>query len=168
MPFGLLALACLSLSLSSCADNRAESAPSSSGYQRSLPIGDLPSSSSSAESQMGSSTAVAPSSESSATTEPSSSSVVYYTVSIYQSYYIENEGRYGNPRFDTSVTREAGQPLFKDIKGENDLRGMCRPVFNAISGMYYLNAFYQDEGCETHISKNFIVDSAMSIYYYCE
>ena len=168
MPFGLLALACLSLSLSSCADNRAESVPSSSGYQWSLPIGDLPSSSSSAESRRGTSTAVAPSSESSAAPEPSSSSVVYCTVSIYQSYYIEEKGEYGNPRFDTSVTREEGQFLFKDTKEEHDLRGICRPDYRGLGQIYFMFAFYKNEKCRERIMDGFAVDADLSIYYYCE
>lgn len=167
MPFGLLALACLSLSLSSCADNRAESVPSSSGYQWSLPIGDLPSSSSSAESRRGTSTAVAPSSESSAAPEPSSSSAVYCTVSIYQSYYIEDKKSYGNPRFDTSVTREAGQLLCKDIKESHDLEGLCRPDYHALGQFYLMSAFYADEKCSVCVSADFVVNADISIYYYC-
>ena len=169
MPFGLLALACLSLSLSSCADNQAESVPSSSVYQWSLPIGDLPSSSSSAESRRGTSTAVAPSSESSAAPEPSSSSVVYCTVSIYQSYYIREKGCYGDPRFDTSVKREDGQVLYKDAKEQNALFAVCGPTLHhIIGGWYEMNGFYKDEWCTDYISWAFVVKADLSIYYYCE
>ena len=145
MPFGLLALACLSLSLSSCADNRAEWVPSSSGYQWSLPIGDLPSSSSSAESRRGTSTAVAPSSESSAAPEPSSSSAVYCTVSIYQSYFLEEERIYGNPRFDTSVIYEAGHVLFETRDESHALLNRCRPVYSPSGGVYIESFFYFDK-----------------------
>ena len=141
MPYGLLAVACLGLSLSSCADNQAESVPSSSGYQWSLPIGDLPSSSSSAESRRGTSTAIAPSSESSAAPEPSSSSAVYCTVSIYQSYFIEEERTYGNPRFDTSVTYEAGHVLFETREESHALLNRCRPVYSP-SGGVYIESFF--------------------------
>lgn len=167
MPFGLLALACLSLSLSSCADNRAESVPSSSGYQWSLPIGDLPSSSSSAESRRGTSTAVAPSSESSAAPEPSSSSVVYCTVSIYQSYYIEDKKSYGNPRFDTSVIYEAGQILFSSVEEKNALADRLRPVFHPTGGTYVVDYFYPDEECTKRIPNGLVIEADLRIFYRC-
>ena len=170
MPFGLLALACLSLSLSSCADNRAEWVPSSSGYQWSLPIGDLPLSSPSVESRRGTSTAVAPSSESSAAPEPSSSSVVYCTVSIYQSYYIENEGRYGNPRFDTSVVYEAGTLLYSNFDERSDLMEKCRDDYRPIGGdgAYGFHAFFYDKECTRYIGYDCYINSDFRIYYYCD
>ena len=167
MPYGLLAVACLGLSLSSCADNRAESVPSSSGYQWSLPIGDLPSSSSSAESRRGTSTAVAPSSESSATPEPSSSSVVYCTVSIYQSYYIEDRKSYGNPRFDTSVIYEAGQILFSSVEEKNALADRLRPVFHPTGGTYVVDYFYPDEECTKRIPNGLVIEADLRIFYRC-
>ena len=167
MPYGLLAVACLSLSLSSCADNRAEWVPSSSGYQWSLPIGDLPSSSSSAESLRGTSTAVAPSSESSAAPEPSSSSVVYCTVSIYQSYYIEDKKSYGNPRFDTSVIYEAGQILFSSVEEKNALADRLRPVFHPTGGTYVVDYFYPDEECTKRIPNGLVIEADLRIFYRC-
>ena len=167
MPYGLLAVACLSLSLSSCADNQAESVPSSSVYQWSLPIGDLPSSSSSAESRRGTSAAVAPSSESSAAPGPSSSSVVYCTVSIYQSYFIEEERTYGNPRFDTSVTYEAGHVLFETREESHALLNRCRPVYSPSGGVYIESFFYFDKECTRHILGGFVIESDLMIFYYC-
>ena len=167
MPYGLLAVACLSLSLSSCADNRAEWVPSSSGYQWSLPIGDLPLSSSSAESRRGTSTAVAPSSESSAAPEPSSSSVVYCTVSIYQSYYIEDKKSYGNPRFDTSVIYEAGQILFSSVEEKNALADRLRPVFHPTGGTYVVDYFYPDEECTKRIPNGLVIEADLRIFYRC-
>ena len=167
MPYGLLAVACLSLSLSSCADNQAESVPSSSVYQWSLPIGDLPLSSPSVESSGKESTAFGPSSESSAAPEPSSSSAVYCTVSIYQSYFIEEERTYGNPRFDTSVTYEAGQILFSSVEEKNALADRLRPVFHPTGGTYVVDYFYPDEECTKRIPNGLVIEADLRIFYRC-
>ena len=167
MRYGLLAIGCLGLSLSSCVDNQIESALSSSTYRRSSTIGSLPSSSSSAESSGKESMALGSSYESSAKPESSGSQTIYYTVSIYQSYYIEDERSYGNPRFDTSVTREAGQLLCKDIKESHDLEGLCRPDYHALGQFYLMSAFYIDEKCSKCVSADFVVNADISIYYYC-
>ena len=167
MPYGLLAVACLSLSLSSCADNQAESVPSSSVYQWSLPIGNLPLSSPSVESSGKESTAFGPSSESSAAPEPSSSSAVYCTVSIYQSYFIEEKRTYGNPRFDTSVTYEAGHVLFETREESHALLNRCRPVYSPSGGVYIESFFYFDKECTRHILGGFVIESDLMIFYYC-
>ncbi|MCR5092303.1 MAG: hypothetical protein K6B51_06375 [Bacilli bacterium] len=99
---------------------------------------------------------------------PSSSTAVHYTVSIYQSYYIEEKGEYGNPRFDTSVMREEGQFLFKDTKEEHDLRRICRPDYRGLGQIYFMFAFYKNEKCRERIIDGFAVDADLSIYYYCE
>ena len=170
MPYGLLAVACLSLSLSSCADNQAESVPSSSVYQWSLPIGDLPLSSPSVESSGKESTAFGPSSESSAAPEPSSSSAVYCTVSIYQSYFIEEERTYGNPRFDTSVTYEAGTLLYSNFDERSDLMEKCRDDYRPIGGdgAYGFHAFFYDKECTRYIGYDCYINSDFRIYYYCD
>lgn len=167
MRYGLLAIGCLSLFLSSCADNQVESAPSSSRYQWSSTIRSLPSSSSSAESSGKESIAFGSSSESSAKLESSSSTTVYYTVSIYQSYYIEKEGRYGNPRFDTSVIYEAGQILFSSVDEKNALADRLRPVFHPTGGTYVVDYFYPDTECSKRIPYGLVIEDDLSIYYRC-
>ena len=42
----------------------------------------------------------------------SSPNKVYQTVSVYQCYYIPDQDKYGNPRFDFRVKAEKGEPLF--------------------------------------------------------
>ena len=167
MRYGLLAIGCLSLFLSSCADNQIESAPSSSRYQWSLPIGYLSSSSSSAESSEKESIAFGSSSESSAKPESSSPTAVYYTVSIYQSYYIEEERSYGNPRLDTSVIYEAGQMLFSSVEEKNALADRLRPVFHPTGGTYVVDYFYPDEECTKRIPNGLVIEADLRIFYRC-
>ena len=95
---------------------------------------------------------------------PSSSAAVYYTVSIYQSYYIEKEGRYGNPRFDTSVTREAGESIYNTIDEKHELEYIC---YETIPAGDVLAGFFFDQECAKQIPYGLKVDSDMSIYYYC-
>ena len=122
-----------------------------------------------------SSEAAAPSSSKTASSsstkqEPSSSTAVHYTVSIYQSYYIEEKGEYGNPRFDTSVTREAGQPLYANISEKHDLMDLCTEVFRPTGGdgIYDFRAFFEDKRCRTAIGYKYYITSDVSIFYYCE
>jgi len=100
---------------------------------------------------------------------PSSSTAVHYTVSIYQSYYIEEKGEYGNPRFDTSVTREAGEPLYKNVKEIQALEECLDPEYYSTggSGLYELIGFFLNEKCTIAISYNQIVNSDMDVFYYC-
>ena len=98
---------------------------------------------------------------------PSSSAAVYYTVSIYQSYYIEKEGRYGNPRFDTSVTREEGEYIFNTVEEMQELEMLCCPFSPHSGGLYATAGFYIDQECTKQIPFGVKVDSDMRIYYYC-
>ena len=98
---------------------------------------------------------------------PSSSATVYYTVSIYQSYYIEKEGRYGNPRFDTSVTREEGEYIFNTVEEMQELEMLCCPFSPHSGGLYATAGFYIDQECTKQIPFGVKVDSDMRIYYYC-
>ena len=98
---------------------------------------------------------------------PSSSAAVYYTVSIYQSYYIEKDGRYGNPRFDTSVTREEGEYIFNTVEEMQELEMLCCPYFPHSGGLYAPAGFYIDQECTKQIPFGVEVDSDMRIYYYC-
>lgn len=161
----LLAIFGLTLSLSSCVGGTLPSSLVSSGQETSSLLSSSPAVSSSERAAPSSSKAA---SSSSAKQEPSSSTAVHYTVSIYQSYYIEEKGEYGNPRFDTSVTREEGQFLFKDTKEEHDLRGICRPDYRGLGQIYFMFAFYKNKKCRERIIDGFAVDADLSIYYYCE
>ena len=161
----LLAILGLSLSLSSCVGGPLPSSLVSSRQETSSLLSSSPAVSSSEAAVPSSSKAA---SSSSTKQEPSSSTAVHYTVSIYQSYYIEGKGEYGNPRFDTSVTREEGQFLFKDTKEEHDLRGICRPDYRGLGQIYFMFAFYKNEKCRERIIDGFAVDADLSIYYYCE
>lgn len=161
----LLAIMLLSLSLSSCVGRTFPSSLVSNGQETSSLLSSSSAVSSSERAAPSSSKAA---SNSSTKQEPSSSTAVHYTVSIYQSYYIEEKGEYGNPRFDTSVTREEGQFLFKDTKEEHDLRGICRPDYRGLGQIYFMFAFYKNEKCRERIIDGFAVDADLSIYYYCE
>ena len=162
----LLAILGLSLSLSSCVGGSLPSSLVSSRQETSSLLSSSPAVSSSERAAPSSSKAV---SSSSAKQEPSSSTAVHYTVSIYQSYYIEKEGRYGNPRFDTSVTREAGEPLYKNVKEIQALEECLNPEYYSIggSGLYELIGFFLNDKCTVAIGYNQIVNSDMDVFYYC-
>jgi hypothetical protein len=100
----------------------------------------------------------------------SSSVAVYYTVSIYQSYYIENEGRYGNPRFDTSVVYEAGTLLYSNFDERSDLMEKCCDDYRPIGGdgAYGFHAFFYDKECTRYIGYDCYINSDFRIYYYCD
>ena len=161
----LLAILGLSLSLSSCvgetSSSIASSVPNVSSSER-VPSSAL---SSSAKPSVHASS----SSEKSSSEKPlpSSSAAVYYTVSIYQSYYIEKEGRYGNPRFDTSVTREEGEYIFNTVEEMQELEMLCCPFSPHSGGLYATAGFYIDQECTKQIPFGVKVDSDMRIYYYC-
>ena len=161
----LLAIMLLSLSLSSCVSETsssiASSVPNVSSSER-VPSSAL---SSSAKPSVHASS----SSEKSSSEKPlpSSSAAVYYTVSIYQSYYIEKEGRYGNPRFDTSVTREEGEYIFNTVEEMQELEMLCCPFSPHSGGLYATAGVYIDQECTKQIPFGVKVDSDMRIYYYC-
>lgn len=166
---GLFAV-CLALCLTSCvgetSSSIASSVPNVSSSER-VPSSAL--SSSAKPSVQASSSAEKSSSEkpSSEKPLPSSSAAVYYTISIYQSYYIEKEGRYGNPRFDTSVTREEGEYIFNTVEEMQELEMLCCPFSPHSGGLYAQAGFYIDQECTKQIPFGVKVNSDMRIYYYC-
>ena len=166
----LLAILGLSLSLSSCvgetSSSIASSVPNVSSSERVLSSA---LSSSAKPSVPAGSSAEESSSEKPSSDKPlpSSSAAVYYTVSIYQSYYIEKEGRYGNPRFDTSVTRKAGEYIYNSAEEKHELEMLCCPFSPHSGGLYISNGFYIDQECTKLLAYGVKVDSDMRIYYYC-
>ena len=92
----------------------------------------------------------------------------HYTVSIYQSYLIQGKNIYGNPRYDFSVTVEAGQPLYSTVDELHDLLDSCDESYHPNGGAYGVYGFYQDETCQLSIGRTFTVNSDMNAYYYCK
>ena len=157
-------IAFLSLMLASCSvDGSSESLSlseeSDSGSVLSLPSSDdvsVPADS------------TASSSRSSRERNPFSLPASHYTVSIYQSYLIPGKNIYGNPRYDFSVTVEAGQPLYSTPDELNDLIAACNEVYVSGGGAHFVNGFYSDEACERFINYTFFtINSDTKVYYYC-
>lgn len=98
----------------------------------------------------------------------SSAEKTFYTVSVYQCYYVQSSGTYGNPRFDFSLQAEANKPLYSGSNDVASLRTRCHPVYTPIGGTYTVNCFYSDEQCQRFISSMTMVISNMNIYYYCD
>lgn len=98
----------------------------------------------------------------------SSAEKTFYTVSVYQCYYVQSSGTYGNPRFDFSLQAEANKPLYSGSNDVASLRTRCHPVYTPIGGTYTVNCFYSDEQCMRFISSMTTVSSNMNIYYYCD
>ncbi|MBO4541492.1 MAG: hypothetical protein J5736_05910 [Bacilli bacterium] len=92
----------------------------------------------------------------------------HYTVSIYQSYLIPGKNIYGNPRYDFSMTVEAGQPLYSTVDELHDLLDSCDESYRPNGGAYGVYGFYQDETCQLSIGPTFTVNSDMNAYYYCK
>ena len=92
----------------------------------------------------------------------------HYTVSIYQSYLIPGKNIYGNPRYDFSMTVEAGQPLYSTVDELHDLLDSCDESYHPNGGAYGVYGFYQDETCQLSIGRTFTVNSDMNAYYYCK
>ena len=99
------------------------------------------------------------------------------TVSVYQSFYIkrgdDGEPVFGNPRFDFSVTVEAGQPLYSTREEYYDLIKMCNPMHYANGGVYAVVGFFSDETCKQGIDNTFYSDTKVfysdtKVYYYCD
>lgn len=108
------------------------------------------------------------SSRSSRERNPFSLPASHYTVSIYQSYLIPGKNIYGNPRYDFSMTVEAGQPLYSTVDELHDLLDSCDESYHPNGGAYGVYGFYQDETCQLSISRAFTVNSDMNAYYYCK
>lgn len=93
----------------------------------------------------------------------------YYTVSIYQVYWVSSKETYANPRFDFSVTVETGQPLYSNPDELNDLLSECNEIYNPNGGMYQIWGLYSDEACKHFISySNYPINRDMNAYYYCQ
>lgn len=164
----VMLIALLGLSLSSCNLNEWGSESSSSVSENPT----LSIASSEAESSE------ATSSDSSLATQPSSkdrppfkisSQSDYYTVSIYQVYWVSSKETYANPRFDFSVTVEAGQPLYSTTDERHALLNQCNVVYNPSGGAYSVNGFYSDEACKHIINGSYYpINHDMNAYYYCQ
>lgn len=105
----------------------------------------------------------------SSSSERSSSSAnkIYQTVSVYQCYYIPDQDKYGNPRFDFRVMAEKGKPLFSGDNLASAIGRQTRPIYAPIGGAYSENGFFIDEACTVYATDETIVESDMNIYYYC-
>lgn len=108
-----------------------------------------------------------PSSSSSPESSSSSPNKIYQTVSVYQCYYIPDQDKYGNPRFDFRVKAEKGEPLFSGDNLSGTLGRKTRPVYTPIGGSYSEIGFFVDEACTVFATNETIVESDMNIYYYC-
>lgn len=108
-----------------------------------------------------------PSSSSNSAASSSSPNKVYQTVSVYQCYYIPDQDKYGNPRFDFRVKGEKGEPLFSGDNLSGTLGRKTRPVYTPIGGSYAEIGFFVDEACTVFATNETIVESDMNIYYYC-
>ena len=108
-----------------------------------------------------------PSSSSNSVASSSSTNKVYQTVSVYQCYYIPDQDKYGNPRFDFRVKAEKGEPLFSGNNLSGTLGNKTRPVYTPIGGSYAEIGFFVDEACTVFATNETIVESDMNIYYYC-
>ena len=93
---------------------------------------------------------------------------IYHTVSIFQSYYVEEDGAYGNPRFDFSVKIEEGKPLYANSNEHDALTRQCNEIYHPNGGYYLCVGFYSDVTCTSYITSYMLVESDMNAYYYCE
>ena len=162
----LLVISGLALYLFSCTGEVASSTPTSNGsepFSSSLRTSSAPLPYESSDKTSSTQKTSLDSSEPGA----SSTVAVYYTVSIYQSNYIEEDGRYGNPRFDTSVIYEAGQILFSSVEEKNALADRLRPVFHPTGGTYVVDYFYPDEECTKRIPNGLVIEADLRIFYRC-
>ena len=79
------------------------------------------------------------------------SSSAYYTVSIYQCYLLSAQGTYGNPRYDFSVTVQAGEPLYATVEECHALLDSCNESYRTNGGIYGLYGFFSDVTCKRDI-----------------
>ena len=97
-----------------------------------------------------------------------SQSTVYYTVTIYQCYWISDLESYGNPRRDFRVKVEAGQPLYSTVDEHHALLDRCSIVYYPNGGAYFVDGFYSDESCKHFINYSYyLINRDMNAYYFC-
>ena len=125
------------------------------------------------------STSISRSEESSSTSEEEKSSLTSqkepslkrYRVSIYQSFYLPKEDKYGDPRYDTKVMFEEFAPFYKDADAFRELKSQCNPTgefnYSHPGGVFVMVGFYYDATCKREIKYGDPVTSDTSIYYYC-
>ena len=105
---------------------------------------------------------------SSSSAKSSSDSKTYYTVSVYQSYWISDKQTYGNPRFDFNTKVESGKPLYANVEEKNALEDRCNEVYYPNGEAYVLIGFYVDESCKKFVGTKLLIESDMNVYYHCE
>lgn len=146
----MILIASLGLSLSSCSFEAK---------------GDLTSISRSEESS------IASEEEKSSVTSQREPSLRRCTVSIYQCFYLPEEDKYGDPRYDTKYKVEEFAPFYKDADALTELKNQCHPSgefnYSHPGGMFIMMAFYYDVTCQREIGYGDPVTSNTSIYYYC-
>ena len=146
----IMLIASLGLSLSSCSYESKE---------------DLTSISTSEESS------IASEEERSSVSSQKEPSLRRYTVSIYQCFYLPEEDKYGDPRYDIKYKVEEFAPFFKDADAFRELKSQCHPSgefnYSHPGGVFIMMAFYYDVTCQREIGYGDPVTSNTSIYYYC-
>ena len=109
--------------------------------------------------------------EKSSLTSQKEPSLKRYRVSIYQSFYLPKEDKYGDPRYDTKVMFEEFAPFYKDVDAFHELESQCHPSgefnYSHPGGAFIMMAFYYDVTCKREIMYGDPVTSNTSIYYYC-
>lgn len=95
----------------------------------------------------------------------------YYTVSIYQSFYLPDKDKYGDPRYDIKYKVEAFAPFYKDVDAFRELKSQCHPSlefnYSHPGGAAVMVGFYYDVTCKREIMYGDPVTANTSIYYYC-
>ena len=115
------------------------------------------------------------SSDGSSTSSPAKSTYreikTYYTVSIYQCFYLPNKDKYGDPRYDIKVKYEMFAPFYEDADAFRELKSQCHPsgefYYSHPGGAYIMIGFYYDVTCKREIMYGDPVTANTSIYYYC-
>ena len=168
-----LTITLLSLYLSSCSFGAQElgSPESSPKSEWSYPIGVLSSKehvSRPNDEMISSATPSISNEEASSLPLPSSSEEkAFCTVSIFQSYKTDDGVIYKEPRFDLSLTYEAGQVLYETVDEKHALGNLLHPVYHPTGGTWGLAYFCFDVKCTEWIAYGFAVNEDISIYYFC-
>ena len=163
----LVYIAFTAIVLASCSFNE-EGSESSSSVSESPTLSSASSETASSESTSSDSSLATQSSSKERPPFKISSQSDYYTVSIYQVYWVSSKETYANPRFDFSVTVEAGQPLYSTVDERHALVGQCNEVYNPSGGAYFVDGFYSDEACKHFINYEYYpINRDMNAYYFC-